>query len=505
MRRIGLDLGLRASHQAAIYDDATPVGATFRVQRTRESVDELVAKASDGVDGSVEFVMEPTGLAWLPLAADLVRMGHRAYLPKPHKTKALRKFFSQHAKSDRGDAAVAARIRLVDPDGVCPLRIPSPARTMLKLSLKQRSRRVEDGTRARLRVQGWLELANPHLFAAFGGSLFTKPAMALLRDYLDPERVKRLGRARLHRLLNKHSRCGVSERRVDKIWEACETQRRWYEPMRQAGALPFDYEVLQEMVGRELDHIDFLSEQVREIERTIGRLYETLDPERVLEQQVPGLGPTIAPAIEAWVGDVERFRSVSRFAAYSGLVPRSSQTGVGDGTNSQRMTKGGPSILKHYLFLAAETARRKDPDLAAAYARATGNGHHHYSAVVVVAHKLLRKIYAVLKQRAAARRAQAEGRVAPVEYRYNHPETGVRLTKKEASAYVTQHFPSTATLRRRRGQEAADTSRYSGSLESATSGKRAEPPRADVAESRRSEKPVENSRPPSAHGGAIPC
>ena len=118
MRRVGLDLGIRAPHRAAIYDDATPVGRAFRVDRTRGAMDALLAAAQAGADGPCEFVMEPTGLMWLPLAAELSFRGHRVYVPKPHKTKALRKFFAQHAKTDCNDASVAARIRHVDPDGV---------------------------------------------------------------------------------------------------------------------------------------------------------------------------------------------------------------------------------------------------------------------------------------------------------------------------------------------------------------------------------------------------
>jgi transposase len=482
-----LDLGIRAPHRAAIYDDATPVGRAFRVDRTRGAMDALLAAAQAGADGPCEFVMEPTGLMWLPLAAELSFRGHRVYVPKPHKTKALRKFFAQHAKTDCNDASVAARIRHVDPDGVHALRVPRPEQTMLKLHLRQRARLVETGARARQRVHAWLELANPHLHAAFDGELFSKPAMAFLRKYVDPYRVRRLGRGRLERFLNRHGRKSVSERRHAAVWNACVTTCDLYRGMHDADALPFDYVLLQEMVASELDLIAFLADRVRQIDQTVGQLYRQLDPERILETQVPGVGPTIAAAVEAWVGDVERFGNESRFAAYFGLVPRSRQTGVGDGTNSQRITKGGPALLKQYLFLAAEVGRRLDPELAATYARAVDRGHHHYSAVIIVAHKLLRKIHAILKQRAAARRARAQRRVAaPVAYRYLHPQTGERLTREQARNHVAVHFPTKASLRRAHekatgaesgaDEKATGTPRRSGSLESAAGGNRAAPP-----------------------------
>lgn len=107
--------------------------------QTKEGVDELVRRATDGTSEPVEFVMEPTGLAWLPLAAELSRRGHRVYLPKPAKTHALRKFLAQHTKTDAIDACTAALVRHVD-QRATELRVPRAAQTTLRLMVKQRSR-----------------------------------------------------------------------------------------------------------------------------------------------------------------------------------------------------------------------------------------------------------------------------------------------------------------------------------------------------------------------------
>src|SRR5215475_11982981 len=83
MRRVGIDIALRAAHKAAVYEDRDRLGRPFSVEQTREGIDELVRRATSNTSEPVEFVMEPTGLAWLPLAAELSRRGHRVYLPKP--------------------------------------------------------------------------------------------------------------------------------------------------------------------------------------------------------------------------------------------------------------------------------------------------------------------------------------------------------------------------------------------------------------------------------------
>src|SRR5205085_1218291 len=110
----------------------------------------------------------PTGLAWLVLAAEIIRRGHRAYVPKPQKTHALRKFLSAHTKTDSRDAVAAALVRHVDHDGVHELRIPTADQMSLRLYVKQRERLAAQAAKSKARIHGWLVLANPHLADALG-------------------------------------------------------------------------------------------------------------------------------------------------------------------------------------------------------------------------------------------------------------------------------------------------------------------------------------------------
>lgn len=504
MRRVGIDLALRAPHRAVVYEDAEPVGKSFRVERNRAGVEELVRRATGGTDAASEFVMEPTGLSWLPLSAELCRRGHRTYVPKPQKTAALRKFLKQFAKTDNVDAKAQALVRHVDPDGVHELRVPTAAETSLRLYVKQRARYVCEAAKAKVRIQSWLVLANPRLAEAFGRELFGLVGTAFLRRYVDPFKVRDKGLAELRRLFK--TRRSVDETLVQRVFGACLEACELYEDLRAEGKLPFAYSVLQDLVRRELERIEFLEEQAAGLEHLIAATYREVDPERVLERCVPGFGPTIAAAMEVFGGDVERFGSAKRFAAFFGFVPRTNQTGGKDGKPRQRLTKGGPTLAKQYLFLAAETARRHDPELAATYDRAQLRGKHHYDAVCIVAHKLLRKTYALLKLRANARRALAEGRPAPaVTYRICCPTTGETLTSDQAKAWIAEHCPSKAEARRRQTRKKAveaapSTSSQAqtgsgpntGSSEDATNEGRGTPPRQEVANREGCGKTVDN-------------
>ena len=63
-----------------------------------------------------QVVMEPTGAAWLPIASYLSQRGVKVYLVGTQKVAALRRFYSRHAKSDRVDARLLARMPAIMPD-----------------------------------------------------------------------------------------------------------------------------------------------------------------------------------------------------------------------------------------------------------------------------------------------------------------------------------------------------------------------------------------------------
>jgi transposase len=512
MRRVGIDLALQAAHKAAVYEDGEPLGRPFPVERTRAGVDELVRRATAGLeDGSAcEFAMEPTGLSWLPLAAELDRRGHRSYLPKPQKTHALRKFLARFTKTDGMDARAAALVRHVDRDNTFALRVPRAEETTLRLSVKQRARIMVELVRCKDRIHSWLVLANPHLGKALGRDAFSEVATAFLRRHLDPFEVRERGKAWLARFWRQQSSGRVSERQLEAVWAACETSCELYEALRAEGKLPFEYEALGQLVAQELEHIEFLERQVDWLDAMIARTYHALDPERLLEREVPGVGATIGAAVEAFAGDVSRFSSSKRFAAYFGLVPRTKQTGIAGEKPRQALTKGGQNLLKQYMFLAAESARRHDPELAATYESAIARGKHHYSAVIIVAHKLVRRIYALLKQRHAQR--VAANADAPVSYRLRSLDDGAPLTHAQARDYVKARFPSksaraaAAAAAKRAARPALQTGsmpQTTGSSEDATNGDAGAPPTTSVAVWETCGKPVAQAVNNDSTGQAI--
>ncbi len=97
------------------------IGSLTRVDHA-ESLDGCQARAETTCP--LVVVMEPTGLAWLPVAVYLLMHGVTVYLVNSQQVADLRRFYKKHAKSDRIDARILAKLYLVAQEKLHALRLP---------------------------------------------------------------------------------------------------------------------------------------------------------------------------------------------------------------------------------------------------------------------------------------------------------------------------------------------------------------------------------------------
>ena len=432
-RTVGIDLGLRTKHRAAIFDGATPRGKPFSVDVSREGFDQLVGRATEQCDGPVHFVMEPTGLAWLPLAAFVASQGHQVSLSKPQKVSDLRKFYRKYTKSDAIDAATLGRLPHIDPQGVHRLAIPTPQQLAMRRLVNRYERLKREAADQKRRVHALMTLANPFLMEALGENKFGQAAVAFLRQYADPDKVVKLGLSRLKAFWNRHTRGSAKDERVKLVFEACRKAKELFSPLRQQNALPFDFDDISEELNFELDRMAQAEAEATKVDAKVQAIYSAIDPERTLEQ-IKGIGPVIAAALTALVGDISRFSNGSKFVSYCGLCPRKKQSGVTD--TPMPITKTGQRLLKKYLYCAADIARQWDPEFAAYYARRYVRGDHHNAIVIALARKMAWRVYALLKRRIRAQQQdESDPQVTPVRFVLRTPD-GREVESKEARKII---------------------------------------------------------------------
>jgi transposase len=421
---VGMDLALKSSHRAVIYDEQEKRfrGKVFAVSRTFDGLQAMMRRFEP--NDEVGFVMEPTGSAWRPVAAFLVARGHTACLVRPDKSAALRKFYSRHTKSNRADAKTLAKMPGVDPEGVYPFTMPKIEVARLRDLGRHRDRIVSSAADRKRRIESKFDQLMPTLMDVLGSDKFTLFSRQLMRNYANPFRLHALGRKRFARWARTR---GADQHMAEAIFDAAESAVHIYTLALESHRLPFDFEQSSQEIDMELDLLEHEERQVVHLESQIASVYQRLDPEGLMKT-LPGFGEVIAPVILAETLDVGRFDNVASYRCFVSLIPRQSRTGNDDLSHpkSMRIRKSGSRLLKKYFYLAAETARRFDVECASIYHRLKRRGRHHTQALCAVANKLASRAYAVMNQM---------GSEAPRPYQYRDLD-GRPVSKQRAKEII---------------------------------------------------------------------
>lgn len=135
--------------------------------------------------------------------------------------------------------------------------------------------------------------------------------------------------------------------------------------------------------------------RLRSLERHVGKLearIQTLiaaDPatarRAAIVQSIPGIGPANVLAILACLTEIGRL-DAKQVAALAGLAPFARDSGPSQG---RRSIRGGRSRLRQYLYMAAVSASRCNPDLKHFYQHLRANGKPPKLALTAVARKLI--------------------------------------------------------------------------------------------------------------------
>jgi hypothetical protein len=275
MRTIGIDLAVTAAHKAVVVDETgqfvTPV-LSFRP--CWPEILHLVTRAREGVeeDHPLQAVMEPTGMAWLSVAIPLSRLGITVYLVNGRKVAALRRYYKQHAGSDRVSARVLAKLPLVDAESLYPLAIPSPVQLACQRGCKQDDRLQSWITAIQNRLLDTDRWAWPGVAEVLPNS-FGPAARLFRKDWYDPVRVIEAGPERLAQAF-----AVVVRPKDDLSWVQGLVQLA-IEVLMLYGLEALDYTQLQAEVRRDQELLAFLEQQQAELQKdTVQPLYHQLTP-----------------------------------------------------------------------------------------------------------------------------------------------------------------------------------------------------------------------------------
>lgn len=430
-RIIGLDLGIATDHTAVVLDETGAQLARRRVHPTRDSFEALreVALAGAASDVKLEVVMEPTGPAWLPVAVFFGARGDAVFRVSSQRAADLRRYFRKHHKTNRIDATTLARMALLDGgEALRPVELARGDAAALDREVRVCERLTEEMATRKVRIRDLARQLMPTCGQAMSAQL-SRTDLEVLRAFGDPNVLVNQDIETLTEFV-----VAVSHRMYGRPKAAA-----WLAAASDAVALYGDsdavaFEALAADLATEIALLDALEAARAPHERRREELYVIVDPDR-LARSLPGVGTKGAPLAVAAIGRPGRFANADRFASFTGLVPRASETGDTD-RKGQPMTKAGNRKLRRMLYRAADTARKHDPQLARIYwVQMVERGATHTKALAVVAAHLARRLWRVMHDQRPYIVRDVDGR--PV-------------TIAEAKTIIAEHYTVPEHIRRRR-------------------------------------------------------
>ena len=247
---------------------------------------------------------------------------------------------------------------------------------------------------------------------------------ALLRHRAQLVRLRTLLRNRIHAVLADHG-----HDRPAGCWSG--PGRQWLAGL----ALPA---VSREVIGDDLALTGALQQPIDRLDGEV-RQRAKAEPQVKVLTQLPGVGPFTALVILAEVGDITRFGSARKLAAWAGLTPtvRGSDRTVRHG----HISKQGSAWLRWVLCEAAQTAKRS-PQFAASY-QAIARRRGKKIATTAIARKLLTRAWHLLTDAGHPAAAQATTPAsAPRPARQQDEATGTGRGHQAPGELALPHEPA---------------------------------------------------------------
>jgi transposase len=400
MRIIGLDLALTSAHKAVVMDERgkflTPV---FQVTTWPEALAGLLQQAWEGAEAicPLVVVMEPTGLAWLPVAIYMRLHGVTVYLVNSQQVADLRRFYKRHAKSDRIDARVLAKLYLVAQEKLHALLLPPAAGYALQRACKQLDWVITEITKLTNQIIALDRMAWLSDWGDLGfGDLFSPAARWCREHYYNPAVVLQAGAKRIRQ---EWQASGLAELEEGAAWIPSLVERAQKVVAVYGNPCPYvDFDALQAEVVMKQKWLGQLEADRDHLRKDVAfPRYHQIHPSGNLET-LYGVGEESAAVFLSFFGDPSRFPTGRQMRGWSGMVPNSKQSADSEG-KGLHISQAGPDLIKKFAYLDAEVARRYDPQLAAIYYdQMVKKGKHHTQAVCAVATHLLDRVLVILAE-----------------------------------------------------------------------------------------------------------
>lgn len=329
--------------------------------------------------------LEPTGHYWFCLAAWMVSNGISVVQVNPYAVKQTKELEdNSQQKDDRKDPKLIANL-VKDGNYGMPY-LPEKVYAELRRLSMFREQLTEDRNRNMNRLHREMKIYFPEYKDAFG-KVDGAFSMEVLKEAPFPEDILRLGIE------------GIRE-----IWHKAKLRGRGYSRAAEIVKYAEKSIGLKDGTAAGKEAVRWFAEKIMELDEELAGIENRLNEkckeiphaENILE--ISGIGERILSGILAEMGDISRFDDAKELQKLSGLGLVSCSSGKHKGET--RISHRGRKRLRYWLFQAVRSAVAHGEEykrIHAHYTTRAGNPLQKMQSLIVIACKILRVIYTMLK------------------------------------------------------------------------------------------------------------
>ena len=142
-----------------------------------------------------------------------------------------------------------------------------------------------------------------------------------------------------------------------------------------------------------MEHIRYTKAQIAQLEEKIAEIFSHFNTQLTT---IPGIGPVLGATIFSEIGDISRFPSPAKLAAFAGIDPSVKQSGEFQSSHAH-MSKRGSPYLRRAIWQASVIAAMHDPAIRAYFEKKRTQGKSYMVAIGHVTRKMNNIIFAVLR------------------------------------------------------------------------------------------------------------
>ncbi|MGA1863418.1 IS110 family transposase [Deferribacter thermophilus] len=330
------------------------------------------------------IALESTGSYHLNLLSFLISNNHTVALINP----ALIKKFAQtitlrKTKTDKIDANIIAKFIFKNLEHINYF-VPTNMNDITALA-RVRENISQQIAKVKTQLKQHLSIVFPELLAQY--NIFTDSILSILEEFPTPKHVLKAPKSKIIGFFNKlHSKGRRISLTPEKLIELAKN------------SIGLSTKNFAKIIKHDVQMLKFLQNQLDDItDDFIDNIKNNKKDDMEIISSIKGISDITSAHFMAEIKDIERFENHRKLSAYAGLDPAIKESGKM--YSRGRISKKGSKSLRRYIYLMASGVIRCNEHFKRYYDKKRAEGMPHRKAMIALCNKLIRILFAMLKNR----------------------------------------------------------------------------------------------------------